>query len=468
MNGRILLEQPCRILTAVSAGADSVALLHALVRLAKAGQIDAEIRVAHVNHNLRGEASMGDQHFVEQLAQKLGLEIETASVEVRSYSKSRKLSLETSARQLRMNALMGIAQALQCDVVATGHHKDDNAETVIHRMLRGTGFRGLAGIHPRKHMDGRIDFIRPLLCMTRDEIAGYCTERGLSWRHDSSNDQTCFTRNRIRHLLLPELQKSCSISLPDRLSQLAFSSQAFVAHIEKAARLSWDKALSCQEQGRVVFLIDRLLEVEAPVRVELIRMALVSLGCGEGRLTSGHYQRVLGMLNSSHSHKQQLPYPYQSAREHDKLVLSRAHGPKETMPVESGDVLIKIPGITQFSQWDIEARVHNAGQCDMPEFIKHKNEYTEWFDLGKIKSPIAIRQRKDGDRFLPLGMSESKKVGKFLSACRVNAQRRQEVVVIEDRDGIIWLAPIRIAHHVRISNDSTEILEMTIRKSPDR
>jgi tRNA(Ile)-lysidine synthase len=170
-----------KIVLAVSGGADSMALLYAMYVLKGERLFNAELLCAHINHQLRGTEGDLDEEFLVAQATKLKLAVTTSRIDVREFAHIHKLSIETAARQLRMEALIDIAKANDCSPVATAHQKNDNAETVIQRLSRGTGFRGLAGIWPERVFAGKIKFVRPLLCFRRDEIVDYLQQRDLKW-----------------------------------------------------------------------------------------------------------------------------------------------------------------------------------------------------------------------------------------------------------------------------------------------
>jgi len=229
------------VLVAVSGGADSIALLSVICGLKEEGQLGGggEIVVGHVNHNLRGQESRKDAELVAATAEAKGVRLKTVSIDVAGFAKANKLSIETAARQVRLDALIEMAISCGCSSIATGHHKDDNAETMVHRIVRGTGFRGLGGIWPKRKATESIDFVRPLLCTGREEILHYCKEKKLRWRKDNSNDDIRFTRNRIRHLLLPELEKRSGRRLADKLTELSFCSRKLGARICQRAEEVW-------------------------------------------------------------------------------------------------------------------------------------------------------------------------------------------------------------------------------------
>jgi tRNA(Ile)-lysidine synthase len=174
------------VLLAVSGGADSIALLYILHALKSHKIIPGRLYCAHINHQLRDDAD-SDEEFVISQAEKLNISIITKCLDVRRFARDNKLSVETAARQLRIENLIEIAKTNNCGWIATGHQKNDNAETVIHRMLRGTGFRGLAGIWQMRKFKENITFVRPLLCVTREEINRYLQQKKINWHEDYTN-----------------------------------------------------------------------------------------------------------------------------------------------------------------------------------------------------------------------------------------------------------------------------------------
>ncbi|MDD5134673.1 MAG: tRNA lysidine(34) synthetase TilS, partial [Phycisphaerae bacterium] len=201
-----LVPKGSRILIAVSGGADSVGLVEILASLKSSGKIDSDFHIVHINHLLRGNESFQDERYVTALAQKHNLPITVEQIDVKKYAAEKKLSIETAARQLRIGALCRIANQNNCSAIATAHHKNDNTETVIHRLSRGTAFKGLCGIRPKSTLNETV-FIRPMLCICRDKIETYISSQNIKWQTDRTNIDCRFTRNRIRHKLLPSLQK---------------------------------------------------------------------------------------------------------------------------------------------------------------------------------------------------------------------------------------------------------------------
>ena len=215
-----------RVAVAVSGGADSVALLRVLLELR--ADLGIVLAVAHFNHELRAEESEGDEAFVADLARHHGLQFFGGRGDVRGYASTSKLSIEAAGRELRYAWFAQLADEQRFDSVATGHTLDDQAETVLLKFLRGAGTRGLAGIYPELFPDvqGKTRIVRPLLCITRDEVETYLTSLGQDWREDESNLDHRFARNRVRHELLPLLEREYNLNLRRVLSDTAEVSRA--------------------------------------------------------------------------------------------------------------------------------------------------------------------------------------------------------------------------------------------------
>jgi len=274
-----------KVLLAVSGGADSTALLYAISSLRSRNIFKSELHCAHINHQLRAARADSDEDFVKTQAAKLKLAITARRVDVRRFAVGEKLSIETAARQLRIKNLIEIAQANNCRAIATAHQKNDNAETVLQRLSRGTGYRGLGGIWPMRIFNDEFKFVRPLLCVDRVQIIEYLQQRNLKWQQDHTNADCTYRRNYIRHRLLPELQQDCTGSLIEQLSELSESARRFYKLLCRRANEVWPKAAECA--GEKVTLDSKMLLAQPqPVIVELLRRGLTALGCGEGKQDS--------------------------------------------------------------------------------------------------------------------------------------------------------------------------------------
>jgi tRNA(Ile)-lysidine synthase len=452
-----LLRPAEKVLLAVSGGADSTALLHVTAVLKTEGVLPVEICCAHINHQLRGAESQRDEGFVVSQCRKLNLPVFTKQIDVKSYSRAKKLSIETAARELRIDALLEIAARQNCTCIATAHQKNDNAETILQRLSRGTGFRGLCGIWPAKQFTGGIRFVRPLLCASRDEIIQYLNSRNLEWCTDRTNKDCAYKRNYIRHRLLPTLQKDCAGDLVEQLAGLAQPARGFYWLVCKAADNVWPDVATVADQS--VTLDSVKLSAQQPeVKIEIVRRAILLLDCGEREITEQHYENILRLSNGD---KLQLPEGVEVFRRGGTIAFCR---PSEKS-VEIGiteKIMLKVPGKTGFAEMLIEAEIFDFDAARFKKFKIDKSNFIEWCDFDSVKLPITVRFRKLGDRFLPLGMKAEKKVGKFLTSEKIHQKTRQKLLVISDTEKIIWLCPVRISELAKVTSRTKKVLQLKV------
>ncbi len=450
------------VLLAVSGGADSTALLHTIRKLIDENILSIRLFCAHINHQLRERQADADEFFVVMQADKLQIPIITKRVDVRGFARGNKLSIETAARKLRIESLLDIAHTDNCSCIATGHHKNDNAETVLQRLARGTGFRGLGGIWPSRVFGNGIKFVRPLLCVTREEILQYLQRRGLNWRIDHTNADCTYRRNYIRHRLLPALQQCSKSSVEEQLFNLSLSAQRLYSTISSRVEKAWQEI--ADSEGRKVELnLQTFLKEPELVKVELIRQSLTSLGSGERNLSQRHYEKILQLTRQdSPNWKIELPGRFIVKIERERLIFTGCE--KATVRSEDVDssITLEIPGKIQFGRYSIEATI-----LEDESYVERKDKYLapqfiEGFDLHKLKLPIVVRFRQKGDTFWPLGLAGRKKVGKFLTATHLPQKVRRNALIVADEEKIIWVWPIRICEEAKITDQTQKILQLQI------
>ncbi|MFQ6036304.1 MAG: tRNA lysidine(34) synthetase TilS [Sedimentisphaerales bacterium] len=468
IKAHVLFGPADRVLLAISGGADSIALLYVMRQLLTHKVLKVELLCAHINHQLRGREANLDEDFVTAEAAKLKLPLMTKRLDVRGFARGHKLSIETAARRLRIEALLDMARVNSCCCIATGHQKNDNAETILHRLTRGTGFRGLGGIWPMRTFNNRIKFVRPLLCVTRNEIIEYLQQRNLQWRADHTNADCTYRRNYIRHRLLPQLQQKCNNSIVEQLFGLSQSAQRFYGLVCSRAEDVWPKLIDSAGDKVVMNLGKFLLEPPA-IKVELIRRSLTAIGSGERDLTQKHYEKILRLAEQNVSGKKiELPGRFTVQREYGNLIFARV---SVAVSATAKHTEVKIPGAIKFGSYSIEATVLDAGCSavrrpveilDTRRKTKSKIQFMEYFDLDKVKLPLFVRFRQAGDKFWPLGLPAEKKVGKFLTAQKVPQQIRKKLLIVTDSEKTIWVWPIRISEQARITSRTRRILQLQI------
>ena len=456
-----LFEGTARILLAVSGGADSIALLHVMQTLVSKGTPHVGLVCVHVNHRLRGAASDGDETFVVEQATSLNIPTVTKNIDVSAHAKTQKLSIETAGRELRLACLGQVARTHDCAWIATGHQQDDNAETVLQRLRRGSGFRGLAGIWPSRQLKDELRLARPLLCCTRAEIVAYLQTRGLKWREDRTNTDCAHTRNYIRHRLLPSLQSESAGALTPPLANLAASAHKLHLRVAKQAQAAAIRHATALGNERAIEAA-ALAEMPEMVAVELVRLQLTGLGCGERSLTQRHYSGILALTRPDSPGKaMSLPGGFTACRKRDRIVLCRPASAASVRIPTAGET-VTIPGATDFAGYRIEARILTCTESVMKQITGDKGLYLEYLDFDRVGSSLVVRGRRQGDRFVPLGLAGEKKVGKFLTAAKVSQESRQQILIFEDHARIVWVCPIRISESVKVNEQTRRILALKV------
>ncbi|MBN1359465.1 MAG: tRNA lysidine(34) synthetase TilS [Sedimentisphaerales bacterium] len=457
IHGNGLFAEAGPILLAVSGGADSVTLLGVMETLRSAGALEGELVCVHVNHQLRGAESDDDESFVRERADTLGLPLVSQAVDVRAYAQAHKLSLETAGRRVRLDCFAQIARARGCHWVATGHQKDDNAETVLQRLRRGTGFRGLAAIRPARLFEGDLWLARPLLCCTRTEIVAYLKAGNLRWREDRTNRDSAYTRNYVRHRLLPALQSQGCGSLVEELSELAASARKLHERVAVQTAQAAPRLVT-HVSDQVVIDAPALAELPQLVAVELIRLQLSKLDCGERDLTQRHYESILGLARGAAGGKTlTLPGGLSVRAEYNRLILER----KRT-PVGNESVTLAVPGTAVLAGYGIEAMVLSPSEASALDIGGDKSPLVEYVDLDRVGSPLVVRRRRSGDRFRPLGLTGQKMLGKFLTTAKVPERVRRDLLVFDDGRRIVWVCPVRLSEDVKVTKQTRRVLRLRV------
>ena len=289
-----MLQKNDKVLVGVSGGPDSITLLHILNSLKKEYLVD--IVVAHLDHKFRGEESSSDRIFCECLAKKYGLEIVFEEIDVPKIAKEKGISPEEAARFERYDFFKRTAKERGIKRIAVGHTRDDQAETVLMRLIRGAGMKGLGGISPVKEMQGFI-IIRPLIEASRKEVEDFISETGLKFRKDSSNDKTIFTRNKIRLELIPLLERDFNPNIKEVLANMAENLQIENEFFAKYGKRKF-KGMAKIKQGEIFIDLKKFKKQPEAVRKRILRASLEELKGDLRRLTYQHWKEMEELIDS--------------------------------------------------------------------------------------------------------------------------------------------------------------------------
>jgi tRNA(Ile)-lysidine synthase len=474
------------VVVGVSGGADSVCLLHVLAKWQKG--LGIKLHVAHLNHQLRGVESEADTEYVSNLAGSLGIPITIDRQDVTAYRIERNSSVEEAARELRYAFLARVAREVGTSRIAIGHTRDDQVETILMHILRGTGITGLCGLAPCSPMAydsqgmslrakrSNLLVIRPLLDITREETTRYCQEHQLDPRIDSSNRSLSFFRNRLRLQLLP-LLRQYNPSVDQALLRLADIAKEDNAFIEQQASGLWNEV--ARQENNAIYL-DRKQIASLPIALQrqLLRTAVTKLAGDTRDIEASHIEAARRLLNKPVGKRTSLPHGFICQGGYDELVIEniakQAHFQSSTCPFPSlpGEFPLKVPGKTIFPGWKVIADIiGEQGDSLSLRGILSTSEGTcqinlvADFDLHKTGTELFVCQRRPGDKFQPLGMGMPKKLTEFMVDAKIPRSWRGRIPIVCSPRQIIWVVGWRIDDRVKVNESSKEILRLEFLKS---
>jgi tRNA(Ile)-lysidine synthase len=474
-----LIRAGDRLAVAVSGGADSIALLFLLLELK--GELGIVLSVAHVNHKLRGQESDEDERFVAQLAAQRGLEFFVCEASVPASVDAIGAGVEAAGRELRYGFFRRLAREGRVTKIATAHTLDDQAETVLLRIFRGTGIRGLAGIHPRLVFEekdieekgvkekGRpaSEVVRPLLGFRRSELREFLREEGLRWREDASNLDTAFLRNRVRHRLLPLIKDEFSESAIEHLAELAE-----IARAEAAEELWRDAHLEVDSLVRVERLADpqdsatdrsrRSIEIAPLLALALAAQRRVIVGMvamePAGSVSFRLVGEILELLRAEPGTIVDLPCGYRVKRTRDRLCLELSDKEEDQY-----EYALHIPGEVEVPELGIRVR---ATIVDPQEFVSKdmtsngmaRADCDSLLDPQRLSGMVLVRNWRAGDRYWPGHTKQEKKVKELLSDRHATGTEKKLWPVAVGRGDLVWMRGFAVPASVRAPDGATKAI----------
>jgi tRNA(Ile)-lysidine synthase len=430
-----LIPSGGKVLAAVSGGADSLCLVLVLKELGY------PLGVAHFDHRLR-PGSGREAEFVRRAADRLGLTAQIGEGDVRSQAVAKKMTLEEAAREMRYGFLRQAAEKASASVIATGHTRDDQAETVLLHVIRGAGLRGLSGIRPEAPVPGpatgsSVRIVRPLLELTHTQTLEYCRRSGWQPLEDPSNKNVAFARNRIRRELLPALE-AYNPGIRSALARLAGIARGQEDFIEKAADDLWRNAADAAVSNLVRIRRADFQSAHIALRRELVRRSARHLRGGLEDLTCMHVGRVLAFAETPPvSARMDWTFGMKVFLEGEWIVFTADQEDRRTE--EWNGRALPVPGILTIRNpdWTITLSLEEHGR-------KARDPWMISIPLNRIRSPLTLRKRRDGDRFHPQGMEVPVRLSDFFSAQHLPFRERRDWPLFCDREGILWVPGYRL------------------------
>ena len=451
---RAFVEKGNHVLVALSGGPDSVALFDLFYRIRQ--DLDLKISVGHYNHELRGSESEADELFVKNLCQERDVEFRCERGDVSKFAKKAKLSIEQAARIMRYDFLERTADSISADVIATGHTANDQAETVLDRLIRGSGITGLKGIPER-----RDKYIRPLLGFRRHEIMAYIKHRNLEYCVDSSNRELNYRRNRIRHELLPLIKQNFNPRIVASLNRLAHIMSENEAFLLSESQKAFEQCIQSQESDKIVLDILCFLTYFKVIQKYMVLLGIEKLGISKDQVDFTILEQVIYNVKHRRSGKfVDVGRECQILVAGHELVFRRILDEALPNPVEV-DMQNEYHPL-----WD--GIVLKIKQCNSSKISEtYKSNSREVVDSQTLTPPVKVRVYKKGDRFYPLNLGGSKKLSDFFTDEKIPIYRRKRIPILECNSGIVWVCGYRLDERFKITPNTEKYLQLEIIKAGD-
>ncbi len=466
IEGYDLIRKDETIVVALSGGPDSVALLHILKDINELQQLNWKLHVAHFNHGLRGKQADEDEDFARQLAGKHGLPFHVEKQDVKAL-KEGKASLEAVSRDARHAFLGAVGMRLGAQKIALGHNLDDQAETILHRIIRGTGLRGLKGMAPIRVISKKHDLflVRPLLEIERYEIEAFLRERGIGYKTDLTNMDVSITRNRLRHRLIPLIESEFNPRVKTAFVKLGQTAGSFYLLLREIAGEVYENTKMLSGEGEVCLSVDEFSKLPPAIQTLIIDKAVKSVLGVMPHLNFEHYLEIIGLC-SEHGYSKAVRLPKGLEARRESYVLKIYKPQAAPPPLNFSRRKLKIPGSTVIRKLSIEidAEVLDGKVTGLRDYVRTKDFSEEMIDFEKIAGPLEVRLRKKGDTFNPLGARGSCKLKKFFIDSKVPRTIRDRVPIVWDGSKIVWVVGYRIGDDVKITDETKHVLKLRIRR----
>lgn len=430
------------VLVGFSGGADSTALLKLLWEYGQAHEV--KVQAVHVNHGIRGAEAERDQKFCERFCQERGIPFRAVCADIPFISEKEGIGTEEAGRKVRYEIFEQYLENGCADRVALAHHQNDQAETMLFHLMRGTGLRGLCGMKPV-----RIPYIRPFLCVTRQEIERWLIREGISWVEDSTNRELLYTRNRIRHQLLAPMEQI----RPGSTAHMAGTAGQLLEiedYMEQELRRVWQDCV--REKDGAFQILLHPFSLLHPAMKKLLAMRCLERLLGSSRnLKTVHAEQVCALAQGRKGSRIMLPDNIFAVLGYQELTVKRGYGAKISEEpvycVPDGEYLY----MGERFCFSLENREKNE---EIPV-----NRYTKWFDYDKIRHGIVLRTRRPGD-YLELAGGAHKKLKDYLIDCKIPREERDRCILLADGSHIIWVTGMRISEAYKVTDRTRRILRV--------
>jgi len=438
-----LLSSGEKVLIALSGGPDSVFLLHFLNKFRKKFKID--IGAAHINHRLRGKDSERDEFFCKAICNELSVPFYLLRKDIKSYSKKNKYSLEVAGRKIRYEFFEKISSENKYDKIATAHNADDNAETVLLNLIKGTGIKGIAGIPVRRN-----SIVRPILSLSKNEILNYLDENQFEYRIDESNFSNDFERNYLRNKVIPLIQKNINPSFSNsalntslNLQRLNSGLAEIVSRLKSDIKVIRNKSVKIPmefiEKGNdfiVSYTIKEIIDENFYVKLE-----------------SNDLKKVFLLLKKQSGKSEELSENLIALKERNHITIQKKSALKNP-----NEKKISVGG-----ELKIAGKTFSISVVTKSEVKISKSKNTEFISSDEVSNDFIVRVWAEGDKFFPIGMHGSKKISDYLNDIKINSFEKKDQLVLENKGSIVWVIGKRLDDRFKITPNTKKVLKLCLK-----
>ncbi|WP_251860668.1 tRNA lysidine(34) synthetase TilS [Clostridium sp. Marseille-Q2269] len=445
-----MIEVNDKIIVGVSGGPDSICLLHILCLLKDELKIK-DIYVAHINHGVRGIESDADEKYVENFCYTNNIRFFSKTIDMNKIAKEKGISSESAGREARYDFFNYLKKELGAQKIATAHNANDQAETVLMRLMRGTGLQGLVGINPIR--DGI--YIRPLINVLRRDIEDYCKKNKLNPRIDKTNLQSIYTRNKIRLELIPYIKDNFNediVSTLCRFSNIVCKDNSYLEDIAK------DKfKIYCTKKEQKIIIDKRIFLEHESISTRILREAVFYINSNLYNIEMKHIYDILQLSSNTTGKFVNLPNNIKAENIYGDVHLYKE---KEYKNQTNNIQYRLIIGDNKVEDLNINLKI-----CSVKDYNGNNNKYVQCFDYDKISTDeIYLRNRKNGDKFTPLGMKGSKKLKDFFIDIKIPREERDRAKLICFGKEIAWIIGCRISNNFKVDENTKNILEIIVER----
>ena len=431
-----------KVLVALSGGPDSVFLLHFFNKFKNKFKI--EIGAAHINHRLRGNDSERDELFCKAICDELSVPLHILRKDIKSYSKKKKISLEVAGRKIRYEFFEKISSENKYDKIVTAHNADDNAETVLLNLIKGTGIKGIAGIPVKRN-----NIVRPILSLTKKEILDYLNENQFEYRVDESNLSNDFERNFLRNEVIPLIQKNINPAFSNsalntslNLQRLNIGLAAIVSGLKSTVKVKFNRSVSIpidfiksENKFIISYTIKELIDENFSVKLE-----------------SNDLKKIFMLVKKQSGKSEELSENLIALKERNEIRIVKKSALKNSNEIK----------ISTGSEIKIARKTFSIFEVTSSDVKIGKSKNIEYISADGLSSDFIVRTWTEGDKFFPIGMQGSKKISDYLNDIKINSFEKKEQLVLENNGSIVWVIGKRLDDRFKLTPNTKKVLKLCL------